>query len=154
MKKIKVLVVSLLISLGGGAISGLIVGDVSEKYGMLIKPTLAPPAEAFPIVWTVMYILMGIAAYFVYISGDPDREDALKLYAEQLVVNFIWPVIFFGTGWLLLAFIWVLLLWILTALCMFAFSKADKRTVWLFAPYFLWTTFAVYLTLATYLLNR
>jgi len=154
MKKLKIFIISLLISLGTGVVSGLIVGNAAEKYSMLIKPTFAPPAAVFPVVWTLMYILMGIAAYYVYTSDSSGREDALKLYAEQLVFNFIWPIIFFRTGWLLFAFIWVLALWLLVALCTLVFSRINKKAEWLFVPYLAWTTFAVYLTLAIYLLNR
>lgn len=154
MKKYKALAISLLISLGTGAIAGLIVKDAAAKYNMMIKPMLAPPAIVFPIVWTLLYILMGVAAYLIYMSGKNGKDDALKLYAEQLVFNFIWPIIFFRTGWLLFAFIWILALWLLVALCTLNFSRIDKRATWLFVPYLVWTTFAVYLTLATYLLNR
>ena len=154
MKKYKALAISLLISLGTGAVAGLIVKDAAAKYNMMIKPALAPPAIVFPIVWTLLYILMGVAAYLIYMSGKNGKDDALKLYAEQLIFNFIWPIIFFRTGWILFAFIWILALWLLVALCTLNFSRIDKRAAWLFVPYLVWTTFAVYLTLATYLLNR
>ena len=154
MKKIRTLIFSLFISLGTGALSRFIAGNASEKYDMLIKPSLAPPAAVFSIAWALLYVLMGIAAYIIYTSDSPDKGEALKLYAEQLVVNFIWPIIFFRTGLILLAFILALLLWMLVALCTLTFSKIDKRASRIFVPYFVWMTFAVYLTLATYLLNR
>ena len=93
--KPKPLFISLLISLGTGALSALLTPNVSKQYQTLYKPPLAPPGWLFPIVWTILFILMGVAAYLVYISDSPDKNTALRLYLIQLVVNVGWSVIFF-----------------------------------------------------------
>ena len=103
----KPLLLSLLLSLGTGALSSLFTRNSMPVYEMLEKPPLAPPPMVFPIVWTILFILMGIAAYRIYRSSSPLKRPALLLYVVNLAVNFFWPLLFFGLQAYLLAFIWL-----------------------------------------------
>lgn len=120
----------------------------------LNQPPLAPPAWLFPVVWSVLYALMAIAAYRVFVSNDMDRGRALRLYLVQVIVNVLWPLLFFRLEWRLLAFFWLLFLIALVLLTMVAFYQIDKTAFWLMVPYLLWISFAAYLNLGFYLLNR
>ena len=146
--KPKPLFISLLISLGTGAISSLLTPNVSGQYQTIYKPPLAPPGWLFPVVWTILFILMGIAAYLVYISDSPDKNTALKLYLIQLVVNVGWSVIFFRLDAYLLAFTWLLLLFFLVYLTAKEFYKIDEIAGYLMVPYLLWIIYAGYINLA------
>ena len=95
MKK-RTFIISLIIPLLVGAISAFITNNQMETYSNLNSPLLAPPGWLFPIVWTLLYILMGISSYFIYISHDPKRENALIVYSFQLFINFCWPLFFFN----------------------------------------------------------
>lgn len=154
MKNIKALIVSILISLGVGALSALLTQNNMEVYRNIVKPELAPPSLVFPVVWTILFILMGISAYLVYVSDSPYKNSSLKIYAAQLVVNFFWSIIFFNQQMYLLAFLWLVLLWVLIILMIVSFSKVNKTAAYLQIPYLLWVTFAGYLNLSIYLLNR
>lgn len=120
----------------------------------LNKPPLAPPAWLFPIVWTVLYALMSIAAYLVFMSNDLDRGPSLRLYLLQVAVNALWPLLFFRLEWRLFAFFWLLLLILLVVLTMIGFRRINRTAFRLLIPYLLWITFAAYLNLGFYLLNR
>ena len=152
--KLKPLFISLFLSLGTGALASLFTADSREQYATLYKPPFAPPGWLFPVVWTILFILMGVAAYLVYISDSPQKTDALKLYLVHLFVNFSWSIIFFRLEWYLAAFIWLVLLWIAILCTLLLFRKICKAAGWLLVPYLLWVTFAAYLTLAIYILNR
>lgn len=146
--KPKPLFISLLISLGTGAVSSLLTPNVSEQYQTLYKPPLAPPGWLFPIVWTILFILMGVAAYLVYMSDSPDKDTALRLYLIQLVVNVGWSVIFFRLNAYLLAFTWLLLLFFLVYLTTKEFYKINKTAGYLMIPYLLWIIYAGYINFA------
>lgn len=122
-------------------------------YETLVKPPLAPPGFLFPLVWTLLYILMGIAAAIVWESRHPDRDTALTVYAVQLAVNFFWPIFYFVFGARLLSFFWVLLLIYLVFLTIKQFSAISADSGWLLLPYLVWLLFAAYLNIATYILN-
>ena len=121
----------------------------------MIQPPLAPPAWVFPAVWTVLYILMGVACWLVWKSdaARQDKKRALTLYGGQLVVNFVWPLLFFGRGWYGVSFLWLLLLLALVLAAAAAFGRIRKLAAWLLAPYILWLLFAGYLNCAIWLLN-
>lgn len=146
--KWKPLIISLLISLGTGILSGIVVYNSMDQYETLYQPPLAPPGWVFPIVWTILFTLMGIAAYRIYISNSTKRTEALKLYGMQLIVNAGWSIIFFGFQSYFIAFICLLLLWYLILSTLVQFYKIDKPAGILFIPYLLWVTFAGYLNLA------
>ncbi len=120
----------------------------------LTAPPLAPPDWLFPIVWTILYALMAIAAYLVFVSEDIDRGQPLRFYLLQVLVNVLWPLVFFRLEWRLFAFFWLLFLLALVLLTAVGF-KPISRTAWqLMLPYIAWLVFAGYLNLGYYLLNR
>lgn len=151
---IKKLLIYLAIPLAVGGLSALSGGGMSD-YASLNQPPLAPPGWVFPVVWTILYLLMGYAAYRVSESGAPTQQirQALLVYWLQLAVNFIWSPIFFGLELRLSAFIVLLILWLLICLTIYRFSKLDEKAGDLLLPYILWVTFAGYLNLGVFLLN-
>lgn len=152
----KKLIVSILIPLAVGGAAALIANGNFKDFEALNKPPLAPPAWAFPAAWTLLYILMGIAAYLVYCSEKyPGRiERALTFYAVQLFMNFCWTLIFFNLKLYLAAFIWLVLLWGTIAGTALLFRFISKPAGWLMLPYLAWVIFAGYLNLGVYILNR
>lgn len=144
----KSLLVSLAISLGAGVLGNIVGGNRDGQYEQLYQPSLAPPGWVFPIVWTILFILMGIAAYLIYESDSQEKKEALGIYAAQLIANIGWSLIFFGLDAYLLAFAWILLLWYLIFLTWQSFRKINKTAGWLLVPYLAWVTFATYLNLA------
>lgn len=152
-KKIKPYVISVAIALLTGAASALLSGDMGAFYDSLNKPPLAPPAFLFPIVWTVLYVLMGLSSGDVYKRGGRRAKKALCVYGFQLFVNFFWSILFFRFQALLPAFIWLILLWILVLMMIYEFSKISERAANLQIPYLLWITFAGYLNFMFYIWN-
>lgn len=153
MIKLKPLVISLLLSLGIGGLSALLTMNSMDIYSELVVPPLSPPSILFPIVWTILFVLMGISAYLIYMSDSPDKKSALTIYAIQLVFNFMWTIIFFNLQMYLFAFIWLLILWLLILVMVIYFYKIDKKAALLQIPYLLWVAFAGYLNFMIYLLN-
>lgn len=147
------LIFSLLISLGAGRLSVWLTGENISIYESINKPPLAPPGFVFPIVWTILYALMGIFSYLIFVSDSPLKKPALFSYAFQLLLNIIWPVIFFSFKNYLGAFFWLIALWIAIIVMIALFAKIRPLAAWLQIPYLIWVTFAGYLTLATALLN-
>ena len=152
--KWKPLLISLAIPLAAGGAGALLSGGMQEYPG-LQRPPLSPPGWVFPIVWSVLYLLMGYSSYRTYASeaSRADRWKALTFYGIQLFLNFLWPVVFFGLGWYWAAFIVLLALWILIYLTMHMFGLIDDTAENLLIPYLLWVTFAGYLNLGVALLN-
>ena len=129
----------------GGIVALLISGFMD--YNELNKPPLSPPGFIFGIVWTVLYILMGVS-YGILASKDLVDKNINTIYYLQLFVNLLWPIAFFILKWRLFAFIWLLILIILD------FYKKNKLSAYLQIPYLLWCIFAAYLNQGVYLLNR
>lgn len=156
MKNQKILLfLCLLIPLITGSLAAFITRDGMKMYQILYMPALAPPAWLFPIVWTILYILMGISSYWILNSdaNQNKKEKAILLYEYQLAVNFLWPTFFFSFEWYLFALCWLVLLWILVFLMILEFGKIDKRATFINLPYLLWLSFAAYLNLAIWWLN-
>ena len=151
----KELLIALAIPLAVGGLSSFITKDAMESFSSLRQPLLSPPAWMFPAVWTVLYLLMGLASYQVYTSdaSEPRRRRALTFYGLQLAANFLWTMLFFFLGVYLTAFIWILVLWLLIFLCAVLFRYIRASAGKLMIPYILWVTFAAYLNLGIYLLN-
>ena len=150
---LKHLAISLAISLGTGILAGLLTMGSMENFEKIAKPPLTPPSILFPIVWFILFTLMGISSYIVYKSDDENTKKALAIYGIQLAVNFFWPIFFFNLQAYLFSFIWIILLWLLIILMIYEFSKVSKLAAWLQVPYLIWVTFAGYLNLAIYILN-
>lgn len=156
-KKIKPYVISIAIALAVGGLSALLTRNNMEVYDTINRPALSPPMWLFPVVWSILFILMGISSALVWINRDENREDAfsaLRVYGLQLVVNFFWTIIFFNMQAYLFAFIWLVLLWVLIVIMIIQFRKISPLAAYLQIPYLLWVTFAGYLTLMIFLLNR
>ena len=153
MVKWKPLVVNLVLSLGVGLIAALFTMDSMKIYESVNKPKLSPPPTAFPIVWTILFVLMGVSAYLIYISNDTGRKEALRTYGFQLIVNAIWPILFFNCQIYLISFIWLLLLWFAIISMIILFCRIRPLAGILQIPYLLWVTFAGYLNFMIYLLN-
>lgn len=155
--KIKPYVVSIAIALAVGGLSALLTKNNMEMYGNIDKPPLSPPGWIFPIVWGILYVLMGIGSAQVYINRvgkEEDARSALFIYGLQLAVNFFWSIIFFNMQAFLFAFIWLIILWVLVIVMIIKFKRVNKTAAYMQIPYLLWVTFAGYLTLAVYILNR
>lgn len=152
MSQIKVYVKSILIPVAVGIIVGLITSS-SIQYNTLVKPVLAPPGILFPIVWTILYILMGVS-YGILKSNDLANPQIRLIYYLQLFVNAMWSIFFFNLEWRLFAFIWLLLLIALVIVMIIMFYKQNKLAGLLQIPYLLWCLFAAYLNLSIYILNR
>ncbi len=153
MIKLKPLLKCLGISLGVGVLSALVNMRSMKTYNEIIMPPLAPPAILFPIVWTILFILMGVSSYLICISYSDDKTKALAIYAAQLVLNFIWSPVFFGLNMYLLALVILLVLWGMVLWMILEFYKIDKLAAFLQIPYILWLTFAAYLNFTIYILN-
>ena len=153
--KLRPLIFSILITLGVGLLSGFLVGNSYKVYMNLVKPPLSPPMAVFPVVWTILYIIMGISAYLIYVADDHKKEkkEALKYYKLQLAMNFLWSFIFFKFNLYLLAFIWLVALFIVVILMIKKFNEIDDTASALLVPYALWLVFAGYLNLMIVLLN-
>ena len=117
------------------------------------QPPLSPPGWLFPAVWFVLFVLMGMAAYLVWMRDSTGRNGALILYGAQLVFNFFWTLIFFNLQNYALAFFWLLALWLLILLTTLQFFKETPAAGWLLVPYLAWVTFAGYLNAGVWLLN-
>lgn len=138
----------------GGLASFLTRGGMGV-FMQLNQPPLSPPGWIFGVVWTILYILMGISSYLVIQSGAEEEEinKALSVYVYQLIVNFLWPTFFFNLGWFFFAFLWLVLLWILVFIMIRRFYDISKVAGILQIPYLVWLTFAAYLNLGVWLLN-
>ena len=152
MSKFKIFAKSILIPLLIGGIVGFFISN-SIDYNSLEKPCLAPPSILFPIMWTILYILMGIS-YGILESKNLIDLKSKFIYYFQLFVNAMWSIIFFILKWRLFAFIWILLLDILVIIMILDFYKKDKASGLVQIPYLIWSLFASYLNLSIYLLNK
>ncbi len=156
MPKIKnksALIIAILIPIAIGALSALISNNM-EVYQTLNKPPLSPPSITFPIVWTILFILMGISSYIIYMSNSKGKNTALKIYGIQLFFNFCWSIIFFALNQYLFAFIWLLILIALIIIMIIKFYNIIPLAAYLQIPYLLWCIFASYLNLMIYILNK
>jgi tryptophan-rich sensory protein len=150
----KKLIINIAIPLGVGALSALISMGSMKNFASLDQPPLSPPAWLFPVVWSILYVLMGISSYLITESGKPARsKTALTVYGVQLFFNFMWSIIFFNFEAYLFAFIWLLALFVLIIINAVLFFKIDRRAGLLFTPYILWVAFAGYLNLGISILN-
>ncbi len=150
----KPLLINLLLPLAVGGLSAFFTADSMEVYQILRQPPLSPPGWIFPIVWTILYLLMGVAAYLVWVRDSTGRNGALLFYGLQLAFNFVWTVIFFNLQNYGLALLWILILWVLILITTIRFFRETKAAGWLMIPYLLWVSFAAYLNAGVWLLNR
>ena len=152
-KKIKRYVIYIGISLGVGALAAFLTKDSMDIYESINTPPLTPPGWLFPVVWSILYVLMGIGAARVSKLRLP-QNNALFVFFLQLGINFFWSIFFFNLRAFLFSFLWLLLLWLCIILMIKKFRSKDKIAAYLQIPYLLWVTFAAYLNFAIWFLNR
>ena len=151
---LKRLIIAILIPEIIGFSSSLLVGDIGEIYGNYTKPPLSPPGIVFPIVWVILYALMGIASYIIYEEKRGSKgSEALVFYALQLAVNFVWPIIFFKFEAYYVAFVVIVVLLALVIITAIKFWGINNVAFWLLVPYIIWLIFATYLNLGVAILN-
>ncbi len=137
-----------------GVLGSLLSGNTGQIYTSFMKPPLSPPGWLFGVIWPVLYLLMGIAAYIIYQTPQtPERKKAITLYWVQLFVNFLWPIIFFRFEWYWISVVVILLLDVLVLITTIWFYKINKVGGYLMIPYLLWIFFATYLNIGIALLN-
>lgn len=149
------LVLSLVMPLAAGGIGSMVtIGAIENWYKDLKKPSLIPPNEIFGPVWTVLYILIGIALYIVWNRSEgEERKLAFRVFAVQLLLNMLWSVLFFGLQSPALASLEIIVLWLAILANIHVFGRISRWAGVLLIPYLLWTSFAAYLTFCVWLLN-
>ena len=148
------LALSLLVTAAAAALGAAITRRGMPAYEQLVKPPLTPPSLLFPIVWSILFLLMALGAAMIGSTRDTARRRrALSLYGAQLIANVFWSFLFFGLGRHWLAFFWLLLLWLFLLVTTLRFFKETPAAGWLLVPYLLWVTFAAYLNGGVWLLN-
>lgn len=153
-KRNRKLVICLATPLAVGAASAFITRSSMSIFRQLKKPPLSPPGWIFPVVWTILFVFMGIASYLVITANEAQgRAKALLAYAGQLAVNFFWPIFFFKQKWFLFSFIWLVALWCLVFVTIKYFYFISRKAACLLIPYIMWITYAGYLNLLIALLN-
>ena len=154
--KTKTLIISIAIPLAVGGLSALLTKDSMVVFDYVTKPPLSPPAWLFPVVWTILYVLMGLSSYFVYTSDKPkeDINTALLFYGIQLFFNFFWSIFFFNMEKYLFSLVWLIAMWVLIIITTLKFYRIDRKAGYLMLPYLLWVTFAAYLNWGIYVLNK
>lgn len=152
---LKKLTKNLAVPLLVGLVSGFLTrGGVEDFNETAIKPFFMPPGAVFPVVWTILYILMGIATYLIEISDSSgNKKFAMNLFYVQLIFNFLWSFIFFSWGNYLFAFIWLAIMLVLIVLTTLEFYKIEPKAAYLMIPYIIWVAFAGVLNFSVYLLN-
>ena len=157
LKEIAKFAIAILIPLVVGGLSAFLTKDAMSSFKNLNQPFLSPPAWLFPVAWTILYIMMGIASYLIYKNKNvyffEERDKALILYIVQLVFNFLWSIIFFNMKQYVFAFISLIILWVLILLLIKNAKKVNKLAYYLLIPYLLWVSFAGYLNLMIAILN-
>lgn len=138
-----------------GGLAGWLTREGTKLYTeSIVQPPLSPPAIVFPIVWAVLYALMGVSAARIWMAPPSgDRRLGLRLFAGQLAFNFFWSIIFFGLQWFGFALVWLVALWALIAAMVLVFCRTDVAAAGLQLPYLLWVAFAGYLNAGVWLLN-
>ncbi len=150
-KKYKSLILNIAVPLAVGLVSGLLTMGAMEDFAALNQPPLSPPGWLFPVVWTILYVLMGISSWRI---RNRDRQaTALTVYYVSLVFNFFWSIFFFVCQMWLFALIWLLILWILILIYTVGYFRIDRLAGWLQVPYAVWCAFAIYLNFGIVLLN-
>ena len=151
----KKLAICIAIPLSVGGISAWLTMNSMEAFERLNQPPPSPPGWLFPVVWTVLFVLMGIGSYLVVESATTQtvQKPALWTYGIQLAFNFLWTIVFFNLQWFLFAFVWLVVLWLLILATIIQFYRIRKAAGYMLIPYLLWVAFAGYLNFGVYLLN-
>lgn len=159
--KIWRLALAIALPLGGGFIISLFTRDAMAKFSTFNQPPLSPPGWIFPVAWSILYVLMGIASYLIWKKYHESKDkivkaqakSALTAYAIQLFFNFVWTPLFFILDWFWPAFVWLMVMWVLIIVLMVKTYKLSRPAFWMLVPYILWCTFAAYLDCGIAILN-
>ena len=145
----------LAVPLAVGALAAFLTKDAMVQFALVNKPPLSPPGWLFPVVWTILYLLMGLASWLVAAADAPavQKRRALAVYGVQLALNYYWPILFFTMANFRLAFWWLAALWAVVFVCAALFYRLRPAAGWLLAPYILWLTFAGWLNYAVWQLS-
>jgi len=154
LKEYRSLFISILIPLGLGLLVGLLTRGGVNNLENLVLPSFMPPGYLFAIIWPILYLLMGISSYLIYNSYSCYTGNCLIIYYVQLIVNLLWPIIFFILDLRLFALIWIILLVLLVLYMIWCFLGVNKKAAYLQIPYLLWLLFATFLNYTIYILNR
>ncbi len=149
-------VIAIAIPLGVGLLAAYLTMGSMDIYSKINTPPLSPPAILFPIVWTILYTLMGVSSALVYNQRATAPEYArrgLCYYAMSLIVNFAWSIVFFNARAFGIAFLWLLLLLYLIIRTILCYHRVSKVAAYLQIPYAIWVAFAGYLNLGIIILN-
>ncbi len=151
----KLLLTCIALPLLVGGLASLLTGENMALFDSVRQPPLSPPGWLFPVVWTILYTLMGIASYLVLAASaqEEEKKRAVSVYLYQLIANFLWPTFFFNFQWFFFSFLWLLLLWVFILITIIRFYRITKPAGYLLVPYLIWVTFAGYLNLGIWLLN-
>lgn len=151
--KLKKLLLYLGVTFLFGVIGTLLGGGTEQIYALINKPPLSPPGIVFPIVWSVLYLLMGISAYFLSNERNSKTSELLKLYWIQLILNALWPLVFWRLKTYILAALIIIFILLLVAIITLKSLKINKLSSYLLVPYVIWLLFALYLNIGVALLN-
>ena len=158
-RKIVTMAICVVIPVVVGLLSSALTGEAMSKFGDFSKPPLAPPSWLFPVAWTLLYIAMGVASYFIIMKPARTKQEKFErkvcivIYLAQLAFNFVWSPLFFLAGEYFFALMWLIAMWIMIVVLMFWARKRSMAAVWLLLPYALWCLFAMYLNAGIMLLN-
>jgi len=152
-KSIRPYVIFILINLAAASLVGWIASRAMQEYEAVQKSSLTPPSFVFPIVWTILYVLMGISAAMIYQTESPKKTNALRIYVIQLIVNLVWSFLFFNLQMYGLSFFWLLLLWLLIIAMIASFRTISPAAAILQIPYLIWVSFAGYLAFFVWMMN-
>ena len=133
-----------------GGIVGIIIKNYID-YSLIEKPALSPPKLAFPIAWSILYLLIGIS-YYIYRKNNYDKKT-IQIYHIGLILNALWSIIFFVLKLRLLSIIWIIALIIITIILFINYKKQNKISAYLLIPYIIWLIYATYINIGVYLLN-
>lgn len=160
-KEVKNFLINVLIPLVVGYTSSFLSrllsgGEINTYYSQLIKPSFAPESFVFPIVWTILFILMGISSYIIMKKGyeKPKVRDAMFYYFIQLVLVFLWSILFFGLNLRFTALVDLIILIIVVLVMIFKFMKIDKRASYINIPYLIWLFYALFLNYFIWMINK
>ena len=156
-RNLKIFAIAIAIPLLVGGLSALLTRGNMQIYSEVRTPPLSPPAILFPIVWTLLYILMGVSSAIIWANREKDIEAAqsgLAAYAVSLAFNFTWSILFFNFRLFGFSFVWLIALWILILVTILQYRKISPTAAYLQIPYAVWVAFAGYLNAGIWWLNR
>lgn len=149
----KELIISLCIVFIVAIMSAILIKDYTGVYNSLVLPKYAVDKSVFGVVWPILYLLMGVSLYFILISNNENKVNAINIFIIQLLFNFFWPILFFVFELYLFSVFWLIILVLLLMITIYKFMLINKFSGLLLVPYLIWSLFALYLNYNIYILN-